>query len=349
MIKQLIDAIDLRLNIRELYEEHLSRYMVPDGLNFWYSLGAVLIVLFCLEIITGILLLMHYVPSTREAFASVTHIYGAVPFGWLIRRVHAIGANLFVLVLFLHMLSVMVMGTYRKPREMHWFVGCAIFGVTLTTCLSGYLLPWSQLSYWATTVATSFPGSLPFVGDWLVTATRGSSLVSQETLGRFFALHVSLIPFTLLILIGIHLFVMRRTGISTPPWTDGTKKIPFFPHFVVEDMKVIYIFLAILFFFVFFYPQVSFPPDAMEPANPLSTPEHIKPEWYFLANYQLLKLVPSELIGIVLQGIAALLIFLLPIIDRKDARPAWKRPIFGTIVFLGIIGFIALTIWGYYS
>lgn len=349
MIKKIIDAIDQRIMISELYEQHLSRYMVPAGLNFWYSLGAVLLVLFCLEIITGILLLMHYIPSTKEAFASVSHIYGVVPLGWLIRRVHAIGANLFVFVLFLHMCSVLIMGTYRKPREMHWFAGCAIFGVTLVTCLSGYLLPWSQLSYWATTVATSFPGSVPVVGDWIVQASRGSALVSQETLGRFFAMHVSLIPFTLLILIGIHLFVMRRTGISTPPWTTGEKKVPFFPHFVVEDLKVIYFFLAVLFAFVFFYPQISFPPDAMVPADPLSTPEHIKPEWYFLANYQLLKLIPNEFAGIVLQGLLAAAIFLLPVIDRKGDRPAWKRPLFGTIVLFGIIGFILLTIWGYYS
>ena len=142
---------------------------------------------------------------------------------------------------------------------------------------------------------------------------------------------------------------MRRTGISTPPWTDGTKKIPFYPHFVVEDLKVIYFFLAILFAFVFFYPQISFPPDALEPANPLLTPERIKPEWYFLANYQMLKLVPNELIGIVLQGAIAGLLLLLPFIDKGEERRFFKRPIFATAVIFGIIAFIVLTIWGYYS
>lgn len=350
MINTIIEALDKRLKIRALYEDYLSRYMVPAGLNFWYSMGAVLIAIFCIEIVTGILLLTHYIPSTKEAFASVGHIYGTVPFGWLIRRVHAIGANLFVFVLFLHMSSVMIMGSYRKPREVHWFVGCFIFGITLVTCLSGYLLPWSQLSYWATTVATNFPGSIPVIGDWLVEFARGTPLVSQETLGRFFAMHVSFIPFALLILITIHILVMRRTGISTPPWTDGTKKVPFFPHFVVEDLKVIYLFLAILFIFVFFYPQISFPPDAMEPADPLSTPEHIKPEWYFLANYQFLKLVPNEFAGIILQGAIAALLFFLPVLDRKsEGGPAWRRPILGTIIFLGIAAYILLTIWGHYS
>lgn len=345
----MIEAVDKRIKVLELYQENLSQYMVPAGLNFWYSLGAVLIVLFGLEVITGILLLVHYIPYTKEAFQSVSHIYGTVPFGWLVRRVHATGANLFVLVLLLHMLSVMAMGSYKKPREIQWFVGCLIFAVVLVTCLSGYLLPWSQLSYWATTVATNFPGSIPLIGDWLVRLMRGSDLVSQETLGRFFAMHVSLIPFTLLILISIHVFVMRRTGISTPPWTDGTKKIPFFPHFVVEDLKVIYLFLALLFVGVFFYPQISFPPDALEPANPLSTPEHIKPEWYFLANYQMLKLVPNEFMGIVLQGIIASLLFFLPVFDTGEERRAWRRPVFGAILFLGIAAFIILTIWGHYS
>lgn len=349
LIKKIIGAVDERIHIFDLYEEQLSQYMVPAGLNFWYSLGAVLLAVFSLEIITGILLLMHYIPYTKEAFSSVNHIVNVVPAGWLIRRVHAIGANMFVLVLFLHMISVIVMGSYKKPREMHWFVGCFIFAITLGTCLSGYLLPWSQLSYWATTVATNSPGSIPIVGDLLVEFMRGSSLVSQETLGRFFAMHVSLIPFTLLLLIAIHLFIMRRTGISTPPWTDGSKKVPFYPHFVMEDLKVIYFFLAVLFFFVFFYPQISFPPDSFDPANPLSTPEHIKPEWYFLANYQLLKLVPNEFLGIMIQGAVATVLFLLPLIDRTEERRAWKRPIFGMLVLIGIVLFIVLTIWGHYS
>jgi ubiquinol-cytochrome c reductase cytochrome b subunit len=349
MFKKVIDAIDRRIELLELFRQQMSEYYVPAGLNFWYSLGAVLIMVFSIEIVTGILLLMFYVPHTKEAFASVANISGAVPFGWLIRRVHAIGANMFIFVLFLHMLSALIMGSYKKPREIHWVVGCFIFATALTTCLFGYLLPWSQLSYWATTVATNSPGSIPIIGDRLVEFMRGTPLVSQVTLGRFFAMHVSLVPFILLVLIAIHVFVMRRTGISTPPWTDGTKKIPFYPHFIVEDLKVIYFFIALLFAFVFFYPQISFPPDALVPADPLSTPEHIKPEWYFLANYQLLKLVPNEFLGIILQGAAAGLILALPFLDRCEERRAWKRPIFGTIVFLSVIVYIALIIWGHYS
>jgi len=350
-MNKLIKAIDERLKITELYNKYLAGYMVPENLNFWYSMGSVLLVMFSIQIITGILLLMYYIPSVEKAFESVTFITNKVPMGWLIRRVHAVAANLFVFVLFLHMFSTLIMGSYKKPREIHWITGFLLFGLVLVEALSGYLLPWSQLSYWATTVATNFPGAFPFIGDWLVYLIRGGEKVTQLTLGRFFSVHVSLVPFTIFILIAIHIFVMRRTGISYPPGTDETKikKIPFFPHFVLEDLKVIYLFLALMFVIVFFFPQFVLPKDALIPADPLSTPEHIKPEWYFLANYQFLKLIPNEFLGIFLQMIIALLIFLLPFIDRTPERRIWKRPVFFTIVVLGIIFYIILTVWGYIS
>lgn len=350
-MKGIIKKIDERINISEIYKKHLAGYMVPANLNFWYSLGSVLIVVFSIQIVTGILLLMYYIPSVEKAFESIVFINNEVPFGWLIRRVHAVGANLFVLVLFLHMLSTLIMGSYKKPREIQWMTGCLLLALALVESLSGYLLPWSQLSYWATTIATSFPGAFPFIGDFLVYLIRGGEKINQLTLGRFFSLHVSVIPFTILFLIVLHIFAMRRTGISYPPGTDETrvKKIPFFPHFVLEDLKVIYIFLALMFVVVFFFPQFVFPHDALVPADPLSTPEHIKPEWYFLANYQFLKLIPNEFLGIFLQIIVALIIFFLPFIDRSPERRIWKRPLFFSIVVISIAIFIFLTVWGYLS
>lgn len=351
MRKSLFEALDQRFKITELYQEHLAGYMVPKPLNFWYSMGAVLIVLFTLQIISGILLLIFYISDVKSAFDSVQYITNQVPFGWLIRRVHAIGANMFILVLFFHMLSTLIMGSYKKPRETHWFIGCILFGIALAECLSGYLLPWSQLSYWATTVATSFPANLPLLGEWSVHFMRGGAKVTQFTLGRFFAVHVSLVPFLVFILIAAHLFVMRRTGISAPPGVDKDTcdKQPFFPHFAIEDLKIIFLFLAILFGFVFFYPQISLPPAALEPANPLITPEHIKPEWYFLANYQMLKLIPNALLGILAQMGMAGLIFFLPLIDRGEERRFFKRPIFATLVIASILGLVGLTIWGHFS
>ncbi len=350
-MNKLIRAIDERLKIKELYSKHLAGYMVPENLNFWYSMGAVLLVMFSIQIVTGILLLMYYIPSVEKAFESVTYITNEVPMGWLIRRVHAVAANIFVFVLFLHMFSTLIMGSYKKPREIHWITGFLLFALVLVECLSGYLLPWSQLSYWATTIATNFPGAFPFIGEWLIYLIRGGEKVTQITLGRFFSIHVSFIPFAIFILIIAHLFVMRRTGISYPPGTDETKvkKIPFFPHFVIKDLKVIYIFLGIMFIIVFFFPNFVFPKDALIPADPFSTPEHIKPEWYFLANYQFLKLIPNEFLGIFLQLIIAVVIFLLPFIDRNPERRIWKRPLFFLTIVLGILFYILLTVWGYIS
>lgn len=348
-MNKILNAIDERIKIKEIYEKYLAGYMVPENLNIWYSMGSVLVIIFSIQVITGILLLVYYVPSVEQAFKSVVYITNEVPFGWLIRRVHAIAANLFVLVLLFHMVSVVIMGSYKKPREIHWFTGCILLALVLIACLSGYLLPWSQLSYWATTIATNFPGAFPVIGDFLVRLIRGGEKVTQHTLGRFFAMHVSFIPFFIFILIMVHIFVMRRTGISYPPGTDEKKvrKIPFFPHFFMEDLKVIYFFMAVLFLFVFFFPQISFPKDSLIPADPLSTPEHIKPEWYFLANYQILRLIPNKFLGIFLQIIMIFIILFLPFIDRSSERRIWKRPIFAIIVFLSIIGYIALAIWGY--
>ncbi len=349
MIKKIIDAIDERIGIRADIKEQLTEYMVPSRMNFWYSLGAVLLAIFTIEIMTGILLLINYIPSVKEAFDSVALITGTIPFGWLVRRVHVLGSYLFIITLFLHMISVLFMGAYKKPREIQWFLGCMIFGAVMFTCLAGYLLPWSQLSYWATTVGTNFPSSIPVIGGFMVHLVRGGELVSQSTLSRFFTLHVVVIPLLLIFLIGAHIFAMHRTGVSNPPWTTDTTKIPFYPKFFLGDLTIIYIFLAILFFFVFFFPQIGFPPDTLVRANPLLTPEHIKPEWYFLGSYQVIKIIPNKFLGISLQGVIVALIFLLPVIDRCEERRVWKRPIFASCVIFAVVAYVVLTIWGSYS
>ena len=193
-IKMLIDFIDLRWGGRDLYSKELNGYLLPRNVNAWYALGAVLVALFELQIITGILLLMFYVPDAEKAFASVQYIVNEVPFGWLFRMLHAIGANVIVIALLLHMLSVLFMGSYKGRREFTWLSGFIIFNLTMGLCLTGYLLPWSQLSFWATTVATDAAGAIPVVGDYLVEFLRGGPTVSNQTLGRFFALHVVGMP-----------------------------------------------------------------------------------------------------------------------------------------------------------
>ncbi|MHA2609855.1 MAG: cytochrome b [bacterium JZ-2024 1] len=345
--ERLADALEERYKLRSHFRAHLSGYMVPANLTIWHCLGSVLIFLLVTQLLTGILLLVYYVPDSSRAFESVMRISNEIPYGWYIRRLHASAANLFIFVLFLHMLSTLVMGSYKKPRELQWMTGILLLGAGFGAALSGYLLPWSQLSYWATTVATNSLENLPLFGEGLANWLRGGDSVTGETLGRFFALHVWVFPLLFLVLVSAHIFLLRQTGIAPVPWaTEKTGKIPFYPHFVLEDLETIYYFFAVLMVLIFLYPQWSFPPEAWEPANPLSTPLHIKPEWYFLANYQFLKIVPSEKLGILLQVLAGVLLFFLPYLDRSPERNPLKRPVFLFLVVLGVCAFIGLTIWG---
>lgn len=350
-MKRLWDWLEERTGISRVVRGLLTDYKVPANLNFWYTLGAVLLVCLGIQIVTGALLLVYYVPETSKAFESVRFITNQVPFGWFIRRMHAMSANLFIFALFLHLLSTLIMGSYKKPREIQWITGLILFSLVLAEALSGYLLPWSQLSYWATTVATNSAGSIPVIGEKVVLWLRGTPKVSQYTLGRFFSLHVAILPLTVLLFVGLHLMFLRLIGISTPPGSEKKRvpKIPFFPHMTMKDTATIFVFLAALMALIFYFPQFAFPHDALVPANPLETPAHIKPEWYFLANYQLLKLVPNEFLGIVLQLVAGLVLLLLPFVDRSPERHPLKRPVFTTLVSLGILAYLVLAIWGHFS
>ncbi len=364
MRKKIMDFLDVRLGIRDILEQNLTKYLLPRNVNIWYTLGAVLLTLFMLQFVTGILLLIYYVPNPTEAFSSVETIMNEVPYGWLIRYLHAVGSNVIVIVLLLHMLSVLFMGAYKKPREFTWLSGFILFNVALILCLTGYLLPWSQLSFWATTVATDAAGAIPFIGDALVRFMRGGAMVGDATLGRFFALHVMVLPAALAGLIGFHLFCVRRIGISKPPFGKDYAPnvvgdefvhehhpggIPFFPNYAIKDVAVICFFLGLLALLVFFAPGLFIPPVAFEPADPFTTPAHIKPEWYFLWAYQTLKIFPSEFLGLAAQGLVMTFLALLPFIDRGPERRPYKRPLFLTCFLLGILIFVGLSIWGHYS
>jgi len=364
IVKKLVDWVDVRLGVRELVVANTTGYLVPRNVNVWYSMGTVLLTLFALQFLTGILLLMYYIPDTEKAFASVERIMNEVPFGWLIRYLHAIGSNIITVALLLHMFSVLFMGSYKRPRELTWLSGFTIFNLGLVLCLTGYLLPWSQLSFWATTVATDAAGAVPVVGEKLVELLRGSPSVGPQTLGRFFALHVMALPMLLLGLIGFHLFCVRRNGISAAPFGKDARParvgerfeheehpggIPFFPNYTMEEGAVVCFFLALLVAVSFFAPQIFIPPDALVPADPYNTPEHIKPEWYFLWAYQTLKIFPSKLLGLGVQGALMTFLALLPFIDRSEERRPAKRPLFVTAYVVGILVILAISIWGHYS
>ncbi len=363
-LKWLVDFLDVRLGVRDIYNKELAGYLLPRNVNVWYTLGAVLLTLFGLQFLTGILLLVFYIPDAEKAYASVQYIVNEVPFGWLMRMLHAVGANIIMIALLLHMLSVLFMASYKGRREFTWLSGFILLNLAMGLCLTGYLLPWSQLSFWATTVATDAAGAIPVVGDYLVEFLRGGPTVDNKTLGRFFALHVVAMPLILLGLIGFHLFCVKRRGISKPPFGPDYREndllpifehekhpdgIPFFPNYFVKDAAIICFFIALLLAIIFYAPGMFFPESAFEPADPFVTPPGIKPEWYFLWAYQTLKIFPSEIIGLGVQGAFMTFLALLPFIDRGPERRPSERPLFVTCYVLVILVFIAISVWGHYS
>jgi len=365
LFTMLRDWLEVRLNLGELIEKRLTGYLLPRNINGWYSLGSVLLVIFLLQVGTGILLLVYYVPDADTAFRSVGSIMNDVPFGWLVRMGHVVGASMMVLFLFLHMLSVLFMGSYKSPRELNWLTGFILFALVLGICLTGYLLPWSQLSFWATTVATNSVGAVPVVGDSLIQFLRGGKLVGPPTIGRFFALHVALLPLLIAAFIGAHLFLLERIGVSTPPcglddtgnpwkgdrfrYEDHPGGVPFFPDYLLRDLTSISLYIALFLGILFFNPYLFLPADAFVAADPFKTPAQIKPEWYFLANYQTLKLFPNEFAGILVQVAAMSFLALLPFFDRGKEKHPLKRPVFLACAVGGILVYAGLAIWGHYS
>ena len=260
MGQRIREWLEIRIGIDELLRSQLTEYRVPKNINIFYTLGMVAFAAFVIQVVTGILLLFYYIPDEKDAFQSVQFIMNHVPYGWLFRLMHVVGSNLMVAVILLHMGSVFFLGSYKKPRELTWVVGALLLLTTLGFCLSGYLLPWSQLSFWATTVVTTIPTAFPLIGDLISKILRGSENVSGATLNRFFALHVAALPLVLVLLFGLHAFLVRRIGISAPPlgpeepqeWTefrhdshpDGP---PFYPYFVSKEVLMTIFYLIVMF------------------------------------------------------------------------------------------------------
>ncbi len=345
------DWLDERLGLRAGWRKHFSDYRLPARSNRPFALGGLLVFIFGLQLATGILLLFYYVPDPEHAFESVRHIMREVPYGWLIRLLHAHGANLMVLVLFVHLFRVAYLGAYKSPRELTWITGCALFLLILGSALTGYMLPWSQVSYWATTVVTASLEYLPVVGHDLVLLARGGEMVGPVTFRRAFAAHVGLIPLVLMGLIALHLYLVRRHDIAPPPLRaaeppreEATR--PFFPDFALTYALTIVGFLLVLFTLILFAPNLFFPVDHFLPANPFETPPNVKPEWYFLWAYQLPRLIP-EALALPLQGLAVLALFALPFLDRSPHRHPLDRPLITAGLTLAWMALVALSILGY--
>jgi len=354
-------GLETRIGLEDLVNTKLKSYSVPKNANIFYTLGGVALVAFIIQAVTGFFLLIYYVPHSDHAFRSIQYIMTTAPYGWLFRLMHVVGANLLVAVIFLHMLSVFFMGSYKKPRELTWVAGWLMLLVTLTFCLTGYLLPWSQLSYWTTTVVTAMPAAFPYVGDYIANMLRGGEFVSGITLNRFFALHVALLPPVLAILVVIHVFLIRRIGLSSPPfdlsydeakpWTeyrhvsypDGYS---FYPYFVLKELYMAALYLVVMFFIITFIPTLFLPETANMPANLLKTPAYIKPQWYFLAPYQMLKIIPNNFLAISVQLVLIGTFLLWPFFDTKTERNILKRPLLLAAFTASLLLWVVLTVWG---
>ena len=322
---------------------------LPRSTGWFHTLGSMSLFLFVSQVLTGILLLIYYRPTVDEAFESIKFIMTKPYMGWLYRQIHAWGANLMVIVVFLHMLRTFFTGSFKRPREITWLIGVFLFVLTLVFGFTGYLLPWNQLAYWATTVGTEIAGAIPFVGEWMKTLMRGGTSVGGETLSRFFVIHVIILPWTVFFLIAIHLFLVRFQGIATMDPVGDEKEtkvkdgIPFFPHHMLKEGVIFFILLGILITL-----SILMPFELGEKADPLSTPEGIKPEWYFLPMYHVLKYF-SKLLGIFVVGLAPLLLLLWPFLDRSRERHPLKRPISVTIGILVILSLLVFGMLGHIS
>ncbi|HVS08348.1 MAG TPA: cytochrome b N-terminal domain-containing protein [Planctomycetota bacterium] len=323
--------------------------LLPPHVGWPHTMGGMLIFLTVNQILTGILLMVYYRPTTEEAYESVRFLMSRASFGWLIRGLHAWGAHLMIAVLVLHMLRVFWMGAFKKPRELTWVGGVVIFFVTLTFGFTGYLLPWNQLAYWATTVGTEVTASIPQIGAALGTLVRGGDAVGQETLSRFYVLHVVVLPWVLTFLVIVHIVMIRMQGLAplapvgeqeVPTPEEG---VPFAPHHLSRELVVFPLFFATLIALV-----ILFPPEIGEKANPLVTPEGIKPEWYFLPTYQFLKYLPKQL-GLALSALPPLIFLLWPFLDRSRWRRASRRRVSVAIGLAALAFSILLGVLGHLS
>ena len=323
----------------------LLHVRIPIEARTWY-LGGITLFLFGIQVATGTLLALYYKATPDGAYDSVKFITSGVTFGWLIRSIHHWGANLMIICMVLHLIRIFWQGAYKHRREVVWLVGAGLLVVTIGFGFTGYLLPWDQRAFWATTVGTEIAGSVPIVGDWLLNLLRGGADVTEATLGRFFGMHVLVLPLLLGALIAAHLTIVHHLGLANPKKAEpygpepGGRLKPFFPNYVLDEVIAWYAVLAILVILASVLPA-----GLDDKANTLETPAHIKPEWYFLPVYELLKLVP-RVVGIVLPGIALGILALLPFLDRNPAVRPRKRPIALGIGFVTLAAMVVLTITG---
>ena len=356
MSNRFLSWIDARFPLTKTWEEHLSKYYAPKNFNFWYFFGSLALLVLVLQIITGIFLTMNYKPSAEDAFASVEFIMRDVNWGWLIRYLHSTGASAFFIVVYLHMFRGLIYGSYQKPRELIWIFGMLIYVALMAEAFMGYLLPWGQMSYWGAQVIISLFGAIPVFGEELALWIRGDYVVSDATLNRFFAFHVIALPLVLIILVFVHIIALHEVGSNNPDGIDIKKNkdengipkdgIPFHPYYTVKDIAGVIVFLMLFAAVVFFVPEFFgyfLEPANFKPADPLKTPEHIVPLWYFTPFYAILRAIPDKFLGVMAMGLAIVVMFFLPWLDRGRVRSVrYRGLLYKLMLTLFVISFVAL-------
>ncbi len=360
LLKNLLGWADDRFPVIETWEYHLSKYYAPKNFNFWYFFGSLALLVLVIQILSGIFLTMSYKPDALFAFASVEYIMRDVQSGWLIRYIHSTGASFFFIVVYLHMFRGMIYGSYRKPRELLWIIGVVIYLALMAEAFMGYLLPWGQMSFWGAQVIVNLFSSVPFVGPDLSVLIRGDYVISDATLNRFFALHVIAVPLALAGLVFVHLVALHHVGSNNPDGIEIKKNkgadghpvdgIPFFPYMVVKDVVAVVLFLIVFCAVVFFAPDVGgyfLEANNFIPANPMQTPPHIAPVWYFTPYYAILRAVPpmfgSQFPGVIAMGVGAIAVVFLPWLDRGAVKSIrYRGPIFKAFIAAFVVSFIGL-------
>ncbi|MEN9483066.1 cytochrome bc complex cytochrome b subunit [Sphaerotilus montanus] len=356
--EKLLTWVDNRFPASKLYKEHLSEYYAPKNFNFWYFFGSLALLVLVIQIVTGIFLVMHYKPDAALAFASVEYIMRDVPWGWLIRYMHSTGASAFFVVVYLHMFRGLLYGSYRKPRELVWVFGCAIFLCLMAEAFMGYLLPWGQMSYWGAQVIVNLFAAVPFVGEDLALLIRGDYVVGDATLNRFFSFHVIAVPLILLGLVVAHIIALHEVGSNNPDGVEIKAKkdpktghpldgIPFHPYYSVHDLLGVTVFLMVFTAIIFFAPELGgyfLEYNNFIPADPFKTPAHIAPVWYFTPFYSMLRATTDDLVNVlcVIIGLAAVLAVLKGLIPGK----AKLAVLVGAVVAVALLKTFDAKFWG---
>ena len=350
MFSSLISWVDKRLPLTENLERHLTKHPVPKKVNFFYIFGALLMVIFMIQVVTGIWLMMFYTNTEEGAFASVEYIMRDVEYGWLMRYMHSTGASAFFFLMYFHMFRGLLYGSYQKPKELVWLFGCFLLFLLMAEGFLGYVLPWGQMSYWAANVILSLFGAIPFIGPDLQVWIQGDYVLSGATLSRFFALHVVVVPLLMIALVVFHIFALHEVGAGNPEGVNIEKYrdesgmpldgAPFHPYKTLSALPAIGVFFIVFFGIVFFAPEGGgyfLEKPNFEEANFLKTPEHIAPVWYYAPFYTMLRAVPDPLGGLIVMGSAVAIFFVVPWLDRSKVA---------SIRYKGLYSKIALTMFG---